>query len=64
MAPRPLDEINTEGNFIRSGPTNVWWVETNQERLKLDEDRGTHDGPKNPDSISPVDLGHPPQVDP
>jgi lipopolysaccharide biosynthesis glycosyltransferase len=40
LAPKPWDEMDSKGNFIGKDETHVWWVEANQERLKLEKEKG------------------------
>lgn len=40
LAPKPWDEMDAEGRFTGTDASHVWWVEANQERLKLEKEKG------------------------
>jgi lipopolysaccharide biosynthesis glycosyltransferase len=40
LAPKPWDEVDTEGNIISKDPTHAWWVDINKERLAAEKDKG------------------------
>lgn len=40
LAPKPWDEMDSEGNNIGTDPTHQWWVDTNNERLKGEKEAG------------------------
>jgi lipopolysaccharide biosynthesis glycosyltransferase len=40
LAPKPWDEIDSEGKFIGTEESHVWWVEANQDRLRKEKESG------------------------
>jgi lipopolysaccharide biosynthesis glycosyltransferase len=40
LAPKPWDELDTEGNNISTDPTHAWWVDVNKERLTAESEKG------------------------
>ncbi|KAH9483785.1 Galactinol synthase 2 [Psilocybe cubensis] len=40
LAPKPWDEMDTEGKFIGKDESHSWWVNYNQERLKAEKAAG------------------------
>lgn len=41
LSPKPWDEIDERGEANKSkDETHAWWVKANQERLKLEQDKG------------------------
>lgn len=40
LAPKPWDEMDEEGRNVGTDPTHQWWVDANNERLKLEVEKG------------------------
>jgi len=40
LAPKPWDEMDSEGNFIGKDEAHGWWVKYNQKRLKAEKEAG------------------------
>lgn len=40
LAPKPWDEMDSEGRNIGKDPTHQWWVDANNERLAWEKEKG------------------------